>query len=67
MTKLMEQAVSELATLPESRQDSLAALVLEEVNRERVLAAIEEGEADVRAGRTMSQEEAVKRLARWQQ
>ena len=35
MTKLLEQAIAEVSKLPEQDQDTLAALILDEINSDR--------------------------------
>jgi len=65
MTKLLEKAVEEVQSVPESKQDEVAAFIFEEVQRAKLLAGIEEGERAVREGRVVSHEEAKQRMARW--
>jgi predicted transcriptional regulator len=65
MTKLLEKAVEEVQSVPESKQDEVAAFIFEEVQRAKLLAGIEEGERAVREGRVVSHEEAKQRMSRW--
>ena len=65
MTALLEKALNEVSALPEAEQDQVAALVLEEISRARILAGIERGESAIREGRTLTQAEAKERMARW--
>ena len=65
MTKLLERAVSEARKLPVRNQNAVAACLLEEVTRARILAGLESGEAAIRAGRTVPHAEAKKRMKRW--
>lgn len=54
-----QKALQVLGTLPE---DATYEDLQEEV---RILAALEEGEADIRDGRVVSHDEAKRRLAQW--
>ena len=65
MTKLLEKAIEEAKTVPESKQDEVAAHLFEEIQRAKLLAGIEEGERAVREGRVVSHEEAKQRMAKW--
>jgi|GEM_PF-7024678 len=65
MTKLLEKAVEETKTIPESKQDEVAAFIFEEVQRAKLLAGIEAGEQAFREGRVVSNEEAKQRMAQW--
>ncbi len=65
MTRLLEKAVEEAKTIPESKQDEVAVFIFEEVQRAKLLAGIEEGEQAIREGRVVSHEEAKQRMARW--
>jgi predicted transcriptional regulator len=65
MTKLLEQAVEEAKTVPESKQDEVASFIFEEVQRAKLLAGIEEGERAIAEGRVVSHEEAKHRMAKW--
>ena len=65
MTKLLEQAVEEAKTVPENKQDEVAAYLFEEIQRAKLLAGIEEGEQALAEGRVVSHEEAKQRMARW--
>ena len=65
MTKLLEQAIEKLKTLPESDQDEVAEFLLGFIARrdepveldEDTLAAIEEGLAQVERGEVVSEED----------
>ena len=65
MTKLLEQAVEEAKTVPESRQDEVAQFIFEEVQRAKLLAGIERAELDFAAGRVFTHEQAKERMAKW--
>jgi hypothetical protein len=65
MTKLLEKAIEEAKTVPESKQDEVAAYIFEEIQRAKLLDGIEEGELAVREGRVISHEEAKQRMAKW--
>jgi predicted transcriptional regulator len=65
MTKLLEKAIEEAKTVPESKQDEVAAHLFEEIQRAKLLAGIEEGECAVREGRVVSHDEAKQRMAKW--
>jgi predicted transcriptional regulator len=65
MTKLLEKAIEEAKTVPESKQDEVAAYIFEEIQRAKLLVGIEEGERAVREGRVISHEEAKQRMAKW--
>ncbi|WP_413207859.1 hypothetical protein [Rhodospirillum sp. A1_3_36] len=61
MTKLMQQAMSAIATLSDEHQDELARHLMEEAKR----LAIAEGLADVEAGRVISHEDMTAWLESW--
>jgi predicted transcriptional regulator len=65
MTKLLEKAIEEAKTVPESKQDEVAACLFEEIQRAKLLVGIEEGECAVREGRAVSHDEAKRRMAKW--
>ena len=65
MTKLLEKAIEEAKTVPESKQDEVAAYLFEEIQRAKLFAGIEEGERAMREGRVVSHEEAKQRMAKW--
>ena len=65
MTKLLEQAIRDVATVPEARQDEVAAQILEEIARAKLLTGLEEGERAYREGQVVSHEEARHRMERW--
>ena len=65
MTKLLEKALHEAATVPEDRQDEVASYLLEEITRAKLMAGIEEGERAYQEGRVVSHEEAKRRMERW--
>jgi hypothetical protein len=65
MTELLEKAIEEAKTVPESKQDQVAASLLEEIQRAKLFAGIERAECDVREGRLVSREEAKERMAKW--
>ena len=65
MTKLMDQAIAAVSKLPDEKQDQLASMIIEAAvetpyqlsDDER--AAVEDGLADIKAGRYASDEEVV--------
>jgi hypothetical protein len=73
MTKLLDQAIAEVAQLSEADQDAIAAMILEELEDERrwrqafaarpdVLdALLEEARADIAAGRVLGTDPASRR------
>jgi predicted transcriptional regulator len=65
MTKLLEKAMEEAKSVPESKQDEVAAFIFEEVQRAKLLAGIEAGERAIQEGRIVSHEEAQQRMAKW--
>jgi predicted transcriptional regulator len=65
MTKLLEQAVEEAKTVPESKQDEVASFIFEEVQRAKMLAGIERAEQDIAAGRVFTHEQAKERMQKW--
>ncbi|HEY5232281.1 MAG TPA: hypothetical protein VIK35_01935 [Verrucomicrobiae bacterium] len=65
MTKLLEKAMEEARSIPESKQDEVAVFIFEEVHRAKLLAGIEEGECAIEEGRVVSHEEAKRRMAKW--
>ena len=62
---MLEQAVEEAKTVPENKQDEVAAYLFEEIQRAKLLAGIEEGEQALAEGRVVSHDEAKQRMARW--
>jgi predicted transcriptional regulator len=65
MTKLLEKAVEEAKTIPENRQDEVAAFIFEEVQRAKLLAGIERAEKEIAAGRVFTHEQAKEQLKKW--
>ena len=64
MTKLLEKAIEEAKTVPENKQDEVAAYLIEENQRAKLLAGIERAEIDLREGRVVSHVEAKRRMAK---
>ena len=54
-----------MVTVPEDRQDEVAAHILEEIKRAKLLAGVEEGERAYREGRAVSHADAGRRMERW--
>jgi hypothetical protein len=65
MTKLLEKAIEEAKTVPENKQDEVAAYLIEEIQRAKLLAGIERAEIDLLEGRVVSHVEAKRRMAKW--
>jgi len=65
MTELLEKALEEAKTVPECKQDEVAAYLFEEIQHAKITVGIERAERDLREGRVVSHEEAKQRMAKW--